>query len=69
MLDGETIATGAEPECSDCRRTLVLSVHRSAAGFYLGTWCDCGPYSRESGYYDTEAEATTALRTAEIAWR
>ena len=60
-LPGETLALGADPTCSDCGRTVTLDVHRSAAGYYVGTWCACGPYSRESGYYATEAEARAAL--------
>ncbi len=60
-MQGETIATGAPDTCPDCGTKLVVSVHHSAAGFYLGTVCRCGPYSRESGYYQTKAEAQTAL--------
>jgi hypothetical protein len=44
------------------------SVQRSAAGYYVGTWCDCGPYSRESGYYQTAEEARSALDTG-LYWR
>lgn len=69
MLDGETIATGAADKCKDCGHELVLGVQKSAAGFYLGTWCGCGPYSRESGYYATREEAEEALKTANINWR
>jgi hypothetical protein len=69
MMNGETIATGAASKCNDCGVELKLAVHKSAAGFYLGTWCNCGPYSRESGYYDTREEAEKALKTADIDWR
>ena len=62
-LPNETIATGAEPRCPDCQAMPKLAVHRSAAGFYLGTWCLCGPYSRESGYYPTREAAAAALKT------
>jgi hypothetical protein len=32
------------------------------AGYYVGFWCDrCGPYSRESGYYQSREEAEKAL--------
>lgn len=42
--------------------TLELQVCKSNAGWYLGYWCPkCGPYSRESGYFPTEAAATAAL--------
>jgi hypothetical protein len=39
----------------------TLAVHSSAAGFYIGTVCDCGPYTRESGYYRTRALAQADL--------
>ena len=38
-----------------------IAVHRSGAGFYVGTSCQCGPYSRESGYYPTREGAEKAL--------
>lgn len=63
VLKGETLATGASPRCPDCGVTVNLKVCRSAAGYYVGTWCDCGPYSRESGYYRTFEDARAALET------
>ncbi len=57
----ETIATGAEPRCPDCQTMPKIGIHRSAAGFYVGSWCHCGPYSRESGYYPTREAAEVAL--------
>jgi hypothetical protein len=62
MLQGETILSGAPDTCSDCEIELKLEVCRSGAGYYLGTWCNCGPYSRESGYFGTEEEAEKALK-------
>ena len=48
--------------CSECGAVLPLMVCSSAAGYYLGYFCDnCGPYSRESGYYRTRQEAENAL--------
>ena len=63
MLEGETIASGAAKVCDECRVKPLdrLAVHRSGAGFYVGTMCDCGPYSRESGYYATRAKVEAAL--------
>ena len=58
---GETIASGAPSVCPDCRTHLKDEVLRSAAGFYIGTRCECGPYSRESGYYETSESAGIAL--------
>jgi hypothetical protein len=66
MINGETIATGARSTCSDCGITLTFDVHRSGAGYYVGTYCDCGPYSRESGYYRTREEAKVDLDSGEF---
>ena len=30
-----------------------LDVYLSGAGYYVGTYCACGPYTREFGYYRT----------------
>lgn len=42
-----------------------LDVYLSG-GYYIGTFCGCGPYSRESGYYRTrelaQADLDTGLR-------
>lgn len=61
VLKGETLATGAPPTCPDCGVTVKPKVCQSAAGYYVGTWCDCGPYSRESGYYRSRDMAERAL--------
>jgi len=61
MLPGETIASGASSTCPDCGMKLELKVLRSGGGYYIGTFCCCGPYSRESGYYRTSKEAQDAL--------
>lgn len=61
MLPGETIATGAPETCPDCKEKVELEVHMSAAGYYIGAWCNCGPYCRESGYYTTRKLAETAF--------
>jgi len=58
MLDGER----ASRYCEDCGMILVNQVMRSAAGWYIGTACDCGPYSRESGYYNLVSDADFALQ-------
>jgi hypothetical protein len=62
MLEGETLASGAPKTCPDCQVTPQLQVLRSAAGWYIGTICDCGPYSRESLYIATKEIADEALR-------
>lgn len=63
MIPGETIASGANPTCGDCKFTPKLQVYSSpgGAGFYLGTYCLCGPYSRESEYFKTREDAELAL--------
>lgn len=61
MLPGETIASGANPTCDECGVTVTLDVFRSNAGYYIGTYCNCGPYSRESGYYDSKEGAMKSL--------
>jgi non-ribosomal peptide synthetase component E (peptide arylation enzyme) len=63
MLPNETIGNGAPSTCPDCQLKLVNAVHRSGAGFYIGTFCNCGPYSRESGYFATKEEAQAALES------
>lgn len=57
VLPGETVATGASDTCSDCGTKMELKICHSAAGFYIGYECQCGPYSRESSYYKTREQA------------
>ena len=61
MITGETILSGAPDTCEDCDERLELRVCRSAAGHYIGTMCSCGPYSRESEYFNNHKEAQFAL--------
>ena len=62
MLPGETIASGANPVCEDCGPVRGPDVMMSGAGYYIGYECNCGPYSRETGYFRTRADAEKALR-------
>ena len=60
MLPGETIGSGASNMC--CGKVLKFQVLCSGGGYYIGTFCrNCGPYSRESGYYGSSKEAQEAL--------
>jgi hypothetical protein len=60
MLPGETILSGASPQC--CGEVLEFEVLHSFAGYYIGTSCPyCGPYSRETEYFETFEEASKAL--------
>lgn len=61
-MPGETLATGAPAVCPECGHHVELQVHRGGAGFYVGSWCECGPYTRESGYYRSRAAAELALK-------
>jgi len=53
-------------KCISCGRRLDVEVLHSAAGYYIGTWCDfCGPHSRESDYFKTELQARYHMRNYE----
>ena len=69
MIPGETIRSGASHVCKTCDVRLKLGVYRSAYGFFVGTHCNCGPYSRESHYYTSFELAKKALDTDTINWR
>jgi hypothetical protein len=47
--------------CDTCDTALTPQVMSTMGGFYVGTACKCGPFSRETDYFGTEAEARTAL--------
>jgi hypothetical protein len=66
MIDKETLANDAPRICSECQEEPQLGVYMSAAGYYVGTYCGCGPYSRESGYFASEEDAKSALRTGKF---
>lgn len=62
-LPGELLGTGTIT-CDLCGAELPLKVCQSGAGYYLGHFCNqCGPYSRESGYFRTREEAKRALQS------
>ena len=52
--------------CQDCLTLLEDRVLQSAAGWYIGTACACGQYSRESEYYQTRAAAEADLERGVI---
>ena len=66
MLPGETLASGAADVCEDCGVKVELAVLFSNAGFYVGTYCGCGPYTRESEYYESQAAAEEALSSGDF---
>jgi len=63
-IPGETTGGAALGECSECGVSVPLEVCSSAAGYFLGYWCNaCGPCGRETGYFGTEQEAKDALES------
>ena len=64
VMPGETISTGADKTCEDCGDTPEMEVILSANGrYYIGTTCNCGPYSRETTYYSNKWVAEVDLET------
>ncbi|MDO8971437.1 MAG: hypothetical protein Q7U74_12160 [Saprospiraceae bacterium] len=60
-LPGECI-NETQTVCMECSTALTIQVLSSAAGYYIGFFClECGPYSRESGYFHSRDEAETVL--------
>lgn len=47
--------------CRECGTTFTPEVLSSSGGFYVGTRCKCGPFSRESEYYETPVQAQEEL--------
>ena len=66
MLPGECVED-VTTACTECNEKLDIGVYQSNAGYYIGFWCpNCGPYSRESGYFKTHEQAQFAFD--EDAW-
>ena len=60
-LTGECV-NASRTACIECGAELSKKVCVSAAGYYIGFFCQhCGPYSRESGYFNSREEAERAL--------
>jgi len=67
MLPGECV-NDTTTVCVECCSELTIGVLRSQAGYYIGFFCNnCGPYSRESGYYPTYQKAEQALKSGSFA--
>jgi tRNA(Ile2) C34 agmatinyltransferase TiaS len=61
MANQDTVETPTMT-CMSCGYEMKLQVLSSGAGFYLGFRCPrCGPYARESGYYETREQAEQSL--------
>lgn len=65
MLPKETIVAGAEPHCDLCNSGVNVEVCQGMSGWYIGTDCSCGPFSRETEYFASEEEARKALPVVE----
>lgn len=61
VLQRETLGNGASKTCEDCGKRLIPEVLFTCA-WYIGTQCECGPYSRESQYFKTRKEAEQVLK-------
>jgi hypothetical protein len=62
-LPGECV-NDTKTTCHECGTGLTIDIQKSAAGYYIGFFCnECGPYSRESSYYRSYEEAEKALST------
>ena len=66
---GDTIRLGAPSKCPDCGMEVQIKVMVSIYGWYVGTRCKCGPYTRESYYYSSKKDAQRALDQGEVAYR
>jgi len=64
MLLGECVgASGYRCDDGHAPMDLPLQVLSSGGGYYVGYFCSqCGPISRESGYFKTSAEADIELQ-------
>lgn len=53
--------------CSVCRQERKLCVlhYSDYYGYYVGTRCACGPYSRRSGFYQLHSSATAKMTGAD----
>ena len=64
-LPGECV-NDTKTTCHECGTELVIDVQKSAAGYYIGFWCEnCGPYLRRRfawfGLFRQQNEPLTAI--------
>ena len=57
MIDDRNIVS----QESEGLEVTELGVYKSAAGYYVGRYCNAGPYSRNSEYFPTHKLAQAAL--------
>lgn len=61
-FEGEFHQTLEPIKCEDCGASLPLGIQMSAAGYYIGRWCEnCGPYERCSDYFPSREAAESEL--------
>ena len=63
MLATETTGGKETSKCPHCSEERELGVQRSAAGYWIGYWCNCGPGGRETEYFGSHQEAEDALES------
>lgn len=61
MLPGECLMADAPSVCPNCQQVPRTSIHREDRGSWVQTWCDCGPYSRETDYLPSHEHAEAFL--------
>lgn len=66
---GETLANGAPGTCVKCGVDAFsrLAVHDNPAGYFIGAYCECGPYSRESIFFPDWDIADAIAEAARLA--
>lgn len=60
-LPGETICSGAPVVCPKCKTKATFMLRKTPAGYYVGSLCACGPYTRETFYFDTSVMALAIM--------
>lgn len=54
------------PECDECKQKLKHEVLHTPAGYYIGTFCpNCGPYSRDTCYFQDKETAEALFKSGE----
>ena len=70
VFPGECNVGKVDPiRCDDCSILMEQQVLRSAAGYYIGMACNCGPHCRDSGYYKNRDDAQIDLDENTASWR
>lgn len=68
VIENEHDMPRAVLHCEDCGAA-DLGWYKSAAGWYFGTFCDCGPLARLSTYYPTLQAVSDAAENGTLRLR